>query len=315
MFELLLPDSEQIRCDGISVGEEDRQISMELAANTADSACPLCNKKSRKVHSRYRRHLADLPWADVPVSVSLQVRRFFCPNENCSRVIFCERLPGVVAPWARRTERLAKAQRAIGLALGGAAGARLSAILMIKAGVDLLLNLIRRMGRIEKPTPRVLGVDDWAKRKGHSYGTILVDLERGEIVDLLGDRTSETLARWLKEHPGIEVVTRDRSQTYAEAIQEGAPQAVQVADRWHLLKNLSDTVFKILQQEYDVIKKQLTNLTEKEDPGIRPIAMSTAVLSVAADELTPAEQRRKERIERTRNLDSRGWTQKEMVDF
>lgn len=313
MFELLLPDSEQIRCDGISVGEEDRQIFMELAANTADSACPLCNKKSRKVHSRYRRHLADLPWADVPVSISLQVRRFFCPNENCSRVIFCERLPGVVAPWARRTERLVRAQRAIGLALGGAAGARLSAILMIKAGVDLLRNLIRRMGRIEKPTPQVLGVDDWAKLKGHSYGTILVDLERGEIVDLLGDRTSETLAQWLKERPSIEVVTRDWSQTYAEAIQEGAPQAVQVADRWHLLKNLSDTVFKILQQEDDVIKKCLTQLAEKEDQGDRPVEWSPAVLPVAADELTPAEQRRKERMERARKLHGQGWTQKDIA--
>jgi transposase len=208
---------------------------------------------------------------------------------------------------------LARAQRAIGLALGGAAGARLSAILMIKAGVDLLLNLIRRMGRIEKPTPRVLGVDDWAKLKGHSYGTILVDLERGEIVDLLGDRTSETLAQWLKERPGIEVVTRDRSQTYAEAIREGAPQAVQVADRWHLLKNLSDTVFKILQQEHDLIKKQLTQLTEKEDQGNRPVELSPAVLSVAASQLTPAEQRRKERMERARKLHGQGWTQKDIA--
>lgn len=313
MFELLFPDSEQVRCDGISVREEDRQIFLDLAANADDAACPLCNKKSRKVHSRYRRHLADLPWADVPVSISLQARRFFCPNDNCPRVIFCERLPGVVAPWARRTERLARAQRAIGLALGGAAGARLSAILMMKAGIDLLLNLIRRMGKLEKPPPRVLGVDDWAKRRGHSYGTILVDLERGEIVDLLADRTGETLAAWLKERPDIEIVTRDRSPTYAEAIQEGAPQAVQVADRWHLLKNLSDTVFKILQQEYVVIKQQLTQLAETEQQADGLAELVQCLLSDSMDELTPAEQRRKERIESTRKLSRHGWTQKDIA--
>jgi transposase len=166
------------------------------------STCPVCNQKTSKVHSRYNRHLADLPWADVPVSICLEVRRFFCQNDNCPRVIFRERLPGVVMPWARRTESLAKAQRAIGLALGGAAGTRLSALLMMKAGIDLLLSLIRRIAHSERPSPRVLGVDDWAKRHGQSYGTILVDLERGEIVDLLADRTAETLTQWLSERPG-----------------------------------------------------------------------------------------------------------------
>lgn len=152
---------------------------------------------------------------------------------------------------------MAKAQRAIALALGGAAGARLASALVMKAGIDLLLNLVRRRGGLEQATPRVLGVDDWAKRKGQNYGTILVDLERREIVDLLADRTAETLIEWLRKHPGIEIVTRDRSQTYADAIQQGAPDAVQIADRWHLLKNLTDAVFKILQQEYKTIKKLL----------------------------------------------------------
>jgi transposase len=159
----------------------------------------------------------------------------------------------------------------------------------------------------------VLGVDDWAKRKGQSYGTILVDLERGEIVDLLADRTAETLAQWLKEHPGIEVVTRDRSQTYAEAIQEGAPEALQVADRWHLLKNLTDTVFKILQQEYAVIKKQLAPGTTKEEVDNIQAELQEAFLAMELIELTPAEQRRKERIERAQQLDCQGWTQKDIA--
>ena len=96
----------------------------------------------------------------------------------------------------------------------------------MKAGVDLLLTLIRRIGRFEKPTPRILGVDAWAKHKGQSYGTMLVDLERSETVDLLADRSAETLVKWLRKRPGIEIVTRDRSQTYAAAIEQGAPQAV-----------------------------------------------------------------------------------------
>jgi transposase len=158
---------------------------------------------------------------------------------------------------------------------------------------------------------RVLGVDDWAKRKGQNYGTILVDLERGEIVDLLADRTAETLVEWLKKHPGIEIVTRDRSQTYADAIQKGAPEAIQVADRWHLLKNLSDVVFRILQQEYGAIKKRLAH--EEEASGDGGKEMSGATPTVELEALTLAEQRRKERIELALHLNGQGWTQKDIA--
>jgi transposase len=156
MFELLLPDPGQVKCDHVSIMADDRRVLLQLTAVAEQSTCPVCTQKTSKVHSRYSRHLVDLPWADVPVSICLEVRRFFCRNDGCPRVIFCERLPGVVAPWARRTKRLAKAQRAIGLALGGAAGARLSALLMMTAGIDLLLSLIRRIARSENQTPRVL---------------------------------------------------------------------------------------------------------------------------------------------------------------
>lgn len=100
MFELLLPDPTRMRCDNVTHMEEDRRIFLQLTANAVDSVCPICNQKTNKVHSRYNRHLADLPWADVPVSICLEVRRFFCRNESCPRAIFCERLPGVVSPWA-----------------------------------------------------------------------------------------------------------------------------------------------------------------------------------------------------------------------
>lgn len=157
-------------------------------------------------------------------------------------------------------------------------------------------------------------MDDWAKRKGQNYGTILVDLERGEIVDLLGDRTAETLSAWLREHRGIEVVARDRSPTYADAIQQGAPEAIQVAYRWHLLKNLSDVVFKILQQEYGPIRKQLAGEAESEQSRVGQAEVTRTGPTVAPEVLTLAEQLREERIERGRHLHQQGWTQQAIAD-
>ena len=307
MLELLIPDSDRMHVVGISVAEGNEHIVVELEANSHETTCPLCHQKTTKVHSWYRRSLADLPWADVPVSISLKVRRFFCCNADCARLIFCERLPKVAPAWARRTERLAEAQRGIGLALGGAAGARLAAALKMQAGIDLVLTLIRRGCPTVASAPRVLGVDDWALRKGQRYGTILVDLERGTIVDLLADRSAETLTEWLKTHPGVEIVTRDRSQTYAEAIQAGAPAAVQVADRWHLLKNLSEVVFKILQQEHSVIQQRLEFAAKR---GAGHPELTETVLSIGSDQLTPSQQRRQAGIALARQLHRQGWTQK-----
>jgi transposase len=307
MFELLLPDSDRMSVVSVSFADGNQRIVLELETTACDSACPLCHQKTTRVHSWYRRYLADLPWAGIPVALWLKVRRFFCCNAHCARVIFCERLPGVATAWARRTGRLAEALRRIGLALGGAAGARLAAALKMKAGIDLILTLIRRGRPTKTPLPRVLGVDDWALRKGQRYGTILVDLERSEIVDLLADRSAETLTAWLQVHPGVEIVTRDRSQTYADAIKAGAPAAIQVADRWHLLKNLTELVFKILQQEHSFIQKRLVS-TAKQCAG--DMVLSEAVLSAGSDRLTASQQRHKAAIALARQLHRQGWTQK-----
>ena len=176
------------------------------------------------------------------VRIGLRVRRFYCRNAACTRLTFAEHLPGLVAPYARRTHRLAAAQGRVGAALGGEAATRLLPHLAMPASADTVLRLVRAALLPEQQSPCVVGVDDWAVRKGRTYGSIIVDLERRRVLDLLPDRSAGTLAEWLQRHPGVEVVARDRSTEYARGITLGAPGAVQVADRWHLLANMRQAV-------------------------------------------------------------------------
>jgi len=184
----------------------------------------------------------------------LHVRRFFCDERNCDRAIFAERLPGVAVHYGRRTERLDGWFTHVSFALGGEAGSRLLKDLGVVVSGDTLLNHIRSSRLRAHRTPKVLSVDDFSFRRGRKWGTVLVDLERHRLVDILPDRSSETFASWLGQHPGVEVVSRDRSGEYADAARKAAPDAIQVADRFHLIKNLGDVVLRVFGRRSESLR-------------------------------------------------------------
>ena len=241
---------EQLHVDGLSFDGE--LLTIHASTENPSARCPLCERPSSRIHSRYTRTLADLPWCGIPVR--LRVRKFFCDVPSCERTIFAERLSDVARLYARSTDRQREALEWIAFALGGEAGARLARQLGLIVSPDTLLKRIRGALRADAEDVRVLGVEDFGLGTDNAPGTILVDLERHKIVDLLGEHSVESLAKWLSKHPKVEVASRDRSHICREGLSAGAPQATQVADRWHLLRNLAETLDEFLAQKRLILK-------------------------------------------------------------
>ncbi len=219
-------------------------ITARAASPTAP--CPSCGTVSKRVHSHYQRTLHDLPASGRPVHLVMPVRRFFCEESTCQRKIFAERFPSLTLPRVKFTKRLQEALREMGFELGGEAGARLGKKLSYPGSPDTILRLIKQTQLPTTQPPRVVGIDDWSWKRGLHYGTLICDLESHRPIDVLADRSVQTVSAWFENRPSVEIVSRDRSSEYAAAISKGAPQALQVADVWHVGKNLTESVQTVL---------------------------------------------------------------------
>ena len=244
----LLPLPDELEITSISVTEQ--ELHVHVTSNLLSSRCPLCSTPSSAIHSYYRCQLLELPCAGKKVRLLLSVRKFFCRVASCPRKIFTERLPELIEPSSRLTRRLRTIVQAICAAFNAKGGARL--------GEKLGIHLSRRTflhSLLLLPTPPVgkvkaVGIDDFAWKRGKGYGTVIIDLQTHDMLDLLADREAESVKQWLLAHSEIEIVSRDRAGAYADAAAQGTPQAQQIADRWHLCKNLGNAVQDYLVRQH-----------------------------------------------------------------
>lgn len=321
---ILLPTSSGLRLEGVSV--EAGQACLVVSSTRPTGICPKCGQPGARVHSCYVRTLRDLPWQGTRVVIRWRSRKFFCDSPGCPQRIFTERLPAVTWPYGRRTVRLRDVLQCLGLALGGEPGCRVARRLAMPVSGDTMLRTVRRAAFPSPDPSRVIGVDDWAMRRGQRYGTVIVDLERHQPIDLLPDRRWETFRDWLAQHPGVEVISRDRANRYVQGAAAGAPEAVQVVDRWHLLKNLRDALKRSAERFSQEIQQaasevSLAKRTKETAPpaATAPLPTESPVVPTPAtvDAPLPLREtrrlRRLERYQRVHELHAQGKSQRSIA--
>lgn len=281
---------------GLTVSDvhvDSQTLIVSAHASARSAICPRCGQASSSVHSSYTRSPRDLPILEYAVRLVLQVRRFRCANPVCPARTFAERLGNYLRPYAQHTSRLQQTLQQLGLALGGTAGARASKTLAMPSSRHTLLRLVRHVSSPSAVQPRVLGVDDFALRKGQKYGTILVDLEQRRPIDLLPERSATTLEMWLKQHPGIEIIARDRGPEYIRGATAGAPAAVQVADRFHLLCNLREALERTLERTHTALRTRLADTSPSGgESGTSPLPLRRRKRT-GTEAKMPAERRKR----------------------
>lgn len=232
-------------------------VRVTLTSTQPNSTCPKCSTLSSSVHSHYTRTLTDLPWAKMAVSMVLNVRRFRCRNAQCPLNAFCERFKSNILPYKRKTSRFSQLIDWLGANIGANPSTRLLNILAMPTSASTVLRSVKSAPLTKLPNPRVIGVDDFAFKRGQTYGTIIVDLERSRPIDVLADRKAQTLASWLKAHPSVEVISRDRSLEYAKGVEISGLNVEQTLDRWHLLKNLREMLERVLNTDRKQVREAL----------------------------------------------------------